>query len=550
MCREGKGEVLGFYLKDLSISITPLKLSSLNLKLGVRCHLACCLAYPTTMEVFFGSRKRARTFNIDGASSEVTEMPSFSLHEEENATILEAAFGERESDPTNYNYNYNRAGGDGSSSAKVARKMQQEEALESAQKAFSELSQLLTLTGLLQRQEHVVMSNCLRAPGLESVGLVLPASQLVALRRQDFRQASATVAEGVHTAQSIVLKRQQTTTHLLTLRKFWRLAVFSGQGGALTGRDTIAVDCSYCSPPSAPAPATSSSSSSTSFSSSSSFPSSSASLASQSRAAKPTSLAIALAKMRPSLVPLRFGPDGTPLAPAAEQARPVDSLHVRLVHTPTGQTLVGVSLWQLTAGQGAREGPGGHLEAVHLVCLRRQHESMCRLLFACVKGDAAALSSSGDGSCRWIVAPACPTGAPSSSSLSAPSEADSERILSLQRPSLARTIDIAALSRAHVALLVSDDVQLVVEMARQTADASGGAQAAPVARRVAGFSRATKALARAMLRAQSHLAVQIAGASSATAASASASASAADGLASESLLALLLEGGREAVRGR
>lgn len=466
-------------------------------------------------------------------------MPIFTMHEEENATILEAAFGDQ-SDPTNYNYNYNRKG------ASKVEKTQQEEALENVQKSFSELSQLLALTGLLQKQEHVVMSNCLRAPGLEAIGQTLPATQLISLRKQDYKKVAAIIADGVQTAKTIVWKRQQTCEHLLMLKRYWRLAVYTDQSmpkrasaAALTGRDTLAIDCSFCA--SLPALLASSSSSSSSLSSSSSSAAAAAAAVSKktipAAAAKPSSLSIALGKMRPCLVPLLFGPDGAPLPPAAEQMRPVDSLCLRLVHAPTGQTLVAASLWDLAAVHGAMPGPGGALAAVHAVCQRRQHESMCQLLFSCIKSDAAALSTCSDGSCRWIIAP--PIAPPSGDADTVCAESEAAHIFAAEAACVTRTLDIAAISRAQVLLLVSDNLQLLIEL--QTRDGSGGGAART-------YSRHAKALARAMLGAQALLVAQIdqklyVDNSVAEAAAAPSAAGA------ESFLSLLLDGARVAVVG-
>ena len=430
------------------------------------------------MEVFSASRRVGRpTFNITETEEAQPELP-FSRAEEENATILASAFEIGDAANT-----YKSDG-----EIKLTKqKSRQEEALEAASKSAGELSQLISLTSMLQKQLHVGLSNCTRPPGLEPVGLALPPSQIIEMRREQFRVVKELLGKGRIELQAIAAKRQLSCVQLLKLRQYWPLSVYSPNASAssaivMSGRDIIAVNCSYCALPGSVA---------------STAPTASASAASKPRAgaSASSSLAQALERARPCLVPLVFAQDGLPSLPADELSRPSLSVGCVFVHGPTGKHIASVSLWD--CGVLGSSGPGGALETIHKHCQRRRHDSFSQLLFACIKNDATVLSNAPDGSCRWVVAPPLDTtllqlGAASSQSLDPVTAA---ALLKTER--LSDSIDLASINRATVVVLLSENVQAVISLQPVVGDGC---------KPVTGVA---KGVARALLAVQARLALAV-----------------------------------------
>lgn len=491
------------------------------------------------MEIF-AAAKRSKTFNITEAGEAQPEV-EFSRAEEENATILANAFevGDRSLNT------YSGSGQEGGITL-TKQKSRQEEALESASKSAAELSQLISLTSMLQKQQHVVLSNCTRPPGLEPVGLALPLSQMVEMRRSQFQTIRGVLNQGNAALQTIAKKRQNSSAQLAKLRQHWSLSVYSPDAGASitvhSGRDTIAIDCGYCALPAALKPP----SNSTSAKAASLLPAAGkigAGVAggskTNSKDKSSSSLVQALEKTRPCLVPLLFGQDGIPSLPPDEQQRRMLSLCCVLVHPPSGQQIASVSLWDSVSSKVAAvccPGPGGRLDTIHKHCLRRHHDSLSQLLFACLKNDAVALSSApaGENSCRWVVAP--PLAAAKVPSEPAQFLDAGELGALVDSEELSDSIDIASINRAAVTMLLSENIQAIITL--QPMGAGGGDRQ----------TRIDKGVARALLAVQTQLATAVhilsapAPAPAAVGTSSSSSSS-----KSESFLALLVAGLKSAL---
>ena len=446
----------------------------------------------------FPQCKRPRTFNIT-ETGEAQPEPIFTRTEEENAIILGSAF-EIGDESSSTSYSSGRIVG-GEVKA-VPHTSAEAQAVEAAKKAFGELAQLISVTSMLQKQQHIVISNCVRPPGLEPVGIALPAGQMIQMRREQLKKMNLGLQKSRGKMEEVVSKRQLSCVRMLELRKFWPLVVVVQGAGALvsapvqSGRDTVAVDCTFSRAPQPP-PKT--------FSSSSS--------AGQMLPAKPnetvSTIASALNRVQPSLVPLEFSDDGFPFISADELERPASSLFCTMVYAPTGRKLAVVSLWQSVCDKIvslAAPGPGGPLDAIHKHCQRRQHESMCQLMFACLKTDASSLvnnsgrssssSSSGGGlECRWVVAP--------SLTVAAEPEAltDEDVRALLQGERFSETIDIANMNRVALVLLISENLQLVVNLQKPLPSTSLSLTNTP--------SLLNKGLARTMVAVQQQLAESI-----------------------------------------
>lgn len=376
----------------------------------------------------FPLTKRQKTFNISDDDDSIWPDLPFSLAEEENHAIFKWSGLLNETASSN-------------ESQKSKKKSAQEEALEAASKSQGELAQLISLTNLLQKHQHMVLSNCTRPPGLEPIGLALPASQMIQMRREQYKSMRDIIAQGQSAMQDITIKRQQSCIQLLKLGQYWRLAVLNSKESAspvvFSGRDTVAIDCSYCdiSTPSTTKPIPASSSRHNSHTSSTS---------------------LALGKMRPALVPLVFSGSGCPSLGVGASLI-CKTICCNLVHAPTGQSLAVVSLWDSISSKTAAQspGPGGILDDIHRYCQKRQHQSMCQLMLACIQNDASILSnnSATPGACRWIVAPP----------LKSRGTLHGDTVL-LGVEALTSSLDVASVNRAAVVFALSENLQLMISM--------------------------------------------------------------------------------------
>lgn len=338
------------------------------------------------------------------------------------------------------------------------------EALEQLQKAYGELSQLMTLTENVNSQENLVLLT--KTLFGEKEGDDSTVMQRMALTQQRMMSVQEPLNHEHRRLTELVKQRQAFSKSLERLGRVWRLLIRSPKL-SIVGRKSkkaisaIGIDCGFggCDGESL-------------------------------------------------WVPLSVGEEnreGYAELPYSEKERRMKCLCLQLEHIPSKSTLARVLSWQAAKESVIKwsdsRGFEGHNvrdechEKIHIHCQQRQHESLSREIMEACKKEAST------GSDRWVA-----TGGELRTTATAGEEKEGnekanrsiwpqERVwAALATERISETLDVTALNRGRVEVLLSEGLALTLSL--QPLD-----QAEVVENTVGSESSEARALSSAMTRA-------------------------------------------------
>lgn len=119
------------------------------------------------------------------------------------------------------------------------------------------MSQLLSLTDLINNNEYVTLQNCSRK-FIKPKGTILPITQVIAIRKNEFLKAKNIISNGILNIKQVTLERQSYARGILQIRKNWKILNYtaianykkqSQQQFVIRSdmKNIIYIDCSYVS---------------------------------------------------------------------------------------------------------------------------------------------------------------------------------------------------------------------------------------------------------------------------------------------------------------